>query len=280
MGYMKTNLILFIFALSTLMACGNNNHYAKEAEVCADATENETVEEELMDGPASPKDVPSALSNRKLIKNGSVQIEVLEANVDSIANNLNKLIVKYNGYKSSDVQSAWNYNSVAKIPSASFDRFVEELYTIGGKLIDKRITVQDMTEYYSDLESAIKSKEAALEQYRVLLKRANKISEIIEIQSKIDRIQEDIDRNAQAKMNIDKKVSYGELAITLVVSDHQAKNNYEKEEPSFWSKLWEAVSSGWELIQLIIIGLFYIWPILLIGGLLLFFYRKRKKNQK
>lgn len=274
---MKTNFILFVFTLFSLTACGNSPQGKCERVAAEESEVAEAEMEPTSSVENSPE--PSAPIDRKLVKKGDVRIEVLEANVDSVANNLNKLIVKYNGYKSSDVQSAWNYNSVAKIPTAYFDRFVEELNTIGGKMVNKRINVQDMTDYYSDLQSAIKSKEAALEQYRVLLKRANKISEIIEIQTKIDRIQEEIDRNTQTKLNIDKKVAYGELEITLVVSDHETKTIEDSNEPSFWSKIGDAVSGGWELIQLLVIGLLYIWPILLIGGAI-FFYRMKKKNPK
>lgn len=280
MKHLKFILITTIILLTT--ACGKSHDQAYTE---ADDEAMVECEEEapLTSGevPPPPPPAPALPTDRKLVTSGNVTFDVTQATVDSVSKKLNKLIAKYNGYKTEDSQHSWNYCSTAKIPAGNFYAFLDELNSIGGKMTHKTITVKDMTEHYSDIQSSIKSKEAALEQYRVLLKRANKISEIIEIQTKIDGIQEELDRHTQAKLNIDKMVAYSKLEIELRISDYSsADSDARKYEPSFGSRLADALSGSIDLIEAIIIAIFYIWPILIILGVIFYLIRKRRKNKQ
>ncbi len=274
---MKKILIAVVAALS-ISSCSRASQNAEPAATAGHA--QEYVEEEMIavsgtnSVPAPPADT------RKLIAKGNVEIKVKPENVDSIYDNINALIKKH-GYKSSEKQNEFRYSVSASIPSASFEDFTDALNKVGGKMSDKSINVQDVTDAYTDLISEIKSKEAALEQYRVLLKRANKISEIIEIQTKIDYIQNDIDVMNGRRINIDRKVAYSVVDIDLIiVKKEMAKDDDDDNTPSFGSELVDSLSDGWAIIKFLVVFLLRLWPFFIIGGIVYFFYKKRKGESK
>ena len=273
---MKKILIAVVAALS-ISSCSRASQNAEPAATAGQA--QEYVEEEMIavsgtnSVPAPPTDT------RKLIAKGNVEIKVKPENVDSIYDNINALIKKHNGYKSSEKQNEFRYSVSASIPSASFEDFTDALNKVGGKLSDKSINVQDVTDSYTDLVSEIKSKEAALEQYRVLLKRANKISEIIEIQSKIDYIQNDIDIMNGRRINIDRKVAYSVVDIDLIIVKKEMAKD-DDDTPSFGSELVDSLSDGLAIIKFLIVFLLRLWPFFIIGGAGYFFYKKRKEDSK
>ena len=275
---MKKILIAVVAALS-ISSCSRanrNTEPAASAEIAQEYLSEEIVEASS----ANSTPVPSA-DTRKLIAKGNVEIKVKPENVDSIYDNINALIKKHNGYKSSEKQNEFRYSVSASIPSASFEDFTDALNKVGGKMSDKSINVQDVTDAYTDLVSEIKSKEAALEQYRVLLKRANKISEIIEIQTKIDYIQNDIDVMNGRRINIDRKVAYSVVDIDLIiVKKEMTKDDDDDNTPSFGSELVDSLSDGWAIIKFLVVFLLRLWPFFIIGGIVYFFYKKRKGESK
>lgn len=270
---MKKILIAVVAALS-ISSCSRanrNTEPAASAEIAQEYLSEEIVEASS----ANSTPVPSA-DTRKLIAKGNVEIKVKPENVDSIYDNINALIKKHNGYKSSEKQNEFRYSVSASIPSASFEDFTDALNKVGGKMSDKSINVQDVTDAYTDLISEIKSKEAALEQYRVLLKRANKISEIIEIQTKIDYIQNDIDVMNGRRINIDRKVAYSVVDIDLIIVKKEMAKDDDDDTPSFGSELVDSLSDGWAIIKFLIVFLLRLWPFFIIGGAGYFFYKKRR----
>lgn len=274
---MKKILIAVVAALS-ISSCSRASQNAEPAATAGQA--QEYIEEEMIavsgtnSVPAPPADT------RKLIAKGNVEIKVKPENVDSIYDNINALIKKHNGYKSSEKQNEFHYSVSASIPSASFEDFTDALNKVGGKMSDKSINVQDVTDAYTDLISEIKSKEVALEQYRVLLKRANKISEIIEIQTKIDYIQNDIDVMNGRRINIDRKVAYSVVDIDLIIVKKEMAKDDDDDTPSFGSELVDSLSDGWAIIKFLVVFLLRLWPFFIIGGIVYFFYKKRKEDSK
>lgn len=274
---MKKILIAVVAALS-ISSC---SRASQNAEPAATAGQSQEYVEEEMIAVSGTNSVPAPPADtRKLIAKGNVEIKVKPENVDSIYDNINALIKKHNGYKSSEKQNEFRYSVSASIPSASFEDFTDALNKVGGKMSDKSINVQDVTDAYTDLISEIKSKEAALEQYRVLLKRANKISEIIEIQTKIDYIQNDIDVMNGRRINIDRKVAYSVVDIDLIIVKKEMAKDDDDDTPSFGSELVDSLSDGWAIIKFLIVFLLRLWPFFIIGGAGYFFYKKRKEDSK
>lgn len=268
-------LSVIVLAMLSIVSCGNATRSQGMDEAAVSVEDAEVEECSPVTQQSESPLPPSPAEQRKLIATGNVDFKVSNEIVDSVYNNINILIDKFKGYKSSESKNDYSVNISASIPSASFNEFVEGLNNVGGKMTDKSLSVEDVTNSYKDIVSAIKSKEAALEQYRVLLKRAAKISDIIEIQTKIDQIQRDLDRINTARIGMDQKIAYSTVKIHLNITN----TNIDKDdEPSFFSKLGEAIGDGWDAVKWCILLLFRLWPFVLIGAAVYYFIRKRRNK--
>lgn len=262
---MKKTLLL-ILSLFSLIACSNNSsrEVAVAIEECAEMEPNRTEE--------NTDQLPS---ERKLIAQGEIDIDVKKKDADSIFSNINKLVSHYKGYKSKEEQTSYRQTIVANIPSGSFYEFTDAIGKVGGTMTLKDITVKDKTDEYYDVKGRIQSKEVAMQQYHELMKKATKMSDIIEPQNSINTLQEQIDRLNGNRAQIEKKSAFSEVTIVLHITDTDSP---KANEQSFGSEIIEALSNGLSLIKYLILGLLHIWPLLIIAGGVLY-YLKRKKNK-
>ncbi|WP_300689187.1 DUF4349 domain-containing protein [Chryseobacterium sp.] len=64
-------------------------------------------------------------------------------------------------------------------------------------------------------------------------------------------------------------------SININIAD---KTDAEKEPKTFGGKSLAAIGSGWDVITSIFIFILPLWPLVLIGGIIYYFYKKRNKN--
>ena len=102
----------------------------------------------------------------------------------------------------------------------------------------------------------------------------------IEIQTKIDYIQNDIDVMNGRRINIDRKVAYSVVDIDLIIVKKEMAKDDDDDTPSFGSELVDSLSDGWAIIKFLIVFLLRLWPFFIIGGAGYFFYKKRKEDSK
>ena len=180
-------------------------------------------------------------------------------------------------YASAGTQS---YNIKLRVPSASLDSFLSGMHGINGTITEKSVSVNDRTAEYRDNESRRKTQEAMLERYRTMLRNTTNISDMLEVQSRIDQIQMETDR-VQGRMNvIDHNVSY---SLVYIIIDQERKEEpiqtVEEEKPSFWKDMGEAFCTGWDIIKAIVLGIITIWPLWILVGVIVYIWRKKRKNK-
>lgn len=95
---MNKLFIAVVTALS-LSSCSKASQHLEPA-ASAEAAQ-EYITEEMVAVSSTNSNPASPTDTRKLIAKGNVDIKVKPENVDSIYDNINALIRKYNGYKSS-----------------------------------------------------------------------------------------------------------------------------------------------------------------------------------
>lgn len=105
--------------------------------------------------------------------------------------------------------------------------------------------------------------------YVELLKKSNKISDLLEIENKLSQIETSIDSTQEQLNYLQNQVDYSLLNI----------NFYTKKETrtsgnSFFGKLGNALSDGWQGLISFFLGVLTVWPFLVIA-LILFFPLRR-----
>jgi Domain of unknown function (DUF4349) len=278
--------ILFsLLVLISLVGCKQN------AEVSGEVVTEETVAVSEVNLPPKEKydtsesivvsDVKEILAEPavtpKIIKNCNLRFETsdLEATFNQIA----KTVAKNKANIQNDTQGT-EYNNVfrsvvVRVPSENFEALLADV-SQGVSYFDlKEISSDDVTEEYIDIDARLKTKKVLETRYFELLKKASKISEIIEIEKQLSAIREEIESKEGQLKYLQNKVSMSTVTI------HFYKTTAQKSGAtvSFGTKIINAIVSGFNGISSFFIWLIEIWPFMLILVAIIYFIRKKFKKK-
>lgn len=256
------------------------------------ATDKVVAEEEAMysndalQAPqAAPEAAPTESSNastaipidQKIIKNGNLRFET--ADMNKTAAKIYAALKTVNGYVQLDSETK-GYNEITRnivirVPNQNFEKLVNNVTQGISYFDEKQITSEDVTEQYIDLEARLKSKKELEARYIDLLRKANKVSDIIEVEQQINVIREEIE-SKQGQLNYMKsRVSMSTLNITFYKPTAESGITV-----SYGDKIVNALKGSVSWIPGFFIGLIYIWPLFLIVGLAWYFIRKKLNKSK
>jgi hypothetical protein len=215
---------------------------------------------------------------QKIIKSGDLRFET--SNMEETNTAILQLVKKYKAVVQSDSEDKNDYTLsrylTLRIPNQYFDSFIKDLAS-GIEYFDrKNISIEDVTEEYIDVASRVKTKKALEERYIELLKKATKVSEMLEIERELATIREEIEAKEGRLKYIQNKVSMSTISIEFYKStEHKAGATI-----SFGTKFVNAIKSGFNGISTFFIWLIEVWPFILILVALIYFIRKRFKKKR
>jgi len=194
----------------------------------------------------------------KIIKNGSMKFEVSE--LEKSKNKVDTILQISKGYYENEQFNSYgnriSYSLQLRIPSSKFDTLISVIESGIGELKSKNIKAKDVTEEYVDLNIRLENNFAYLNQYKEILKKAKSVKEILEVQEKIRRIEEEINSKEGRLKYLDDKVKFSTLNLEL--TELIASNITKK--PNFGTRLANAFNNGIQGFLSFIIGLVNLWP--------------------
>lgn len=160
----------------------------------------------------------SATINRKIVKTATLGIKT--KSYDTFMNGVMQKIEQLGGYVEQsqeynyDNASNRNANIDVKIPADKLEEFIEELALIG-TITSKTIASDDITDSYIDVESRIKALETEEETLLGILKKAEKLSDVIELQQRLSTVRADLERIKAQKESYDGMVAYSKVTLDI-----------------------------------------------------------------
>lgn len=213
----------------------------------------------------------------KIIKNGDLRFETDD--LEKTYNQIQSLIKKYQATVQNDSESK-DYNALTKdlvirVPSQNFDAFIQGIST-GVPYFDRKdISSQDVTEEYIDVSSRIKTKKVLESRYLELLKKANKVSEMMEVEKQLSTIREEIEAKEGRLKYLKNRVAMS----TINISFYKTLAQESGATVSYGTKIGNAIKSGFNGISSFFIWLIEVWPFILILVALIYLIRKRFKKK-
>lgn len=282
-GIMKKLPLLAVVTMF-FISCGSGASHNMTADEAAgyvstpQAVEAESVEFPVGDGGAA--DCRAVSPEKKIIREGRMGIRV-----DDLAQSkasLDSSVARYGAYYGNesfnDYHATREYDLTIRIPAGNYERFIAAVESGGGEVTYKSIDTRDVSEQYYDLETRLANKRSYLERYRELLKRAATIKDILEVESHIRVLEEEIESTEGRLRLMGNQVEYSTLRLNIV----QEKDEIPLLRNGFGKRLGNAFSAGWSGFVSFVVALFYIWPlwlILITGGVIVFCrVRKRRKT--
>lgn len=211
-----------------------------------------------------------AMMPTKVIKQGSFIIETKD--LTGAKSKVDSTLKNCGGYTENEEyvngMTSWksytdnaNYTLKVRVPAKNFDLFINALGSVGGDIVNKNITITDVSKKYVNLESAKKSKDAEIESYRELLKQAKSVSDIIAVKKQLDELQEVANSTGQELKDLNKDIEFSSIEILLV----------KPQSSHFWSSIGDSLSQGLVFVTVLL-------PLILFGLIIYFLVRYIKRK--
>jgi len=223
----------------------------------------------------SPPDIQLEQGS-KLIKTGNLSFEV--SSIDKSKSSIDSLLKVYKAYYQKEELQSYgnrnNYSLLIRVPNKNFETLLSQLENGIGTMNSKDIYTNDVTEEYVDLNIRLQNNLAYLDQYKVILKKAKTIEEILNVQEKIRRIEEEIESKQGRIKYLDNKVSLS----TLQVEISELLNSQLANHPSYLTKIQNAFITGIQSISSFLVYVVSIWPFIILG-FIIFLLRHKIGNK-
>ena len=191
-------------------------------------------------------------AGRKIIKNGDLSIQTRE--FDEFLTNLNRSILAVGGYVESSSINGNSYNKnrmrsadvTARVPAEQLDAFCDQVSELGN-VTYKNLYTRDVTLTYVDLESHVKALRTEQETLMELLRKAEKVEDIILIQNRLSDVLYEIESYESTLRTFDDQIAYS--SVHLSIQEVQRETTVEKETAGQeiarrFKENWEDVKDG------------------------------------
>jgi cbb3-type cytochrome oxidase subunit 3 len=226
---------------------------------------------------AVPTIVSGSGIETRIIKTAYITIEVTD--VTGSVDLLKNLVTAKGGYLSSSSVSE-GYNGrlsgtvVLRIPQAEFENTLAGVKAVGTV---KSVSTQgeDVTEEYVDIQAQKTSYQNQLAQYNEIMKKAVKVSDVIEIQQQIDRVQTELNRLEGRLKYLNSRIDMSTITVTVQEPEPVGGETGH----NFVTTINEGIAGFIGMIDFIIIVFLTLLPLMILSAIGYWIYRWRKKNQ-
>lgn len=290
---MKANLICFAFLISILLFSCQHRSDQKAENTTQDISlsgEKAKTEEQQIPVPttatepalydSAPTVIKPVMTNvdwdKKIVKTASVKLEVKKFKYYN--EGLHKKIKQYGAYIAGEDDFFSEEKSemvlTIKVPVQQFESLMNELGGTDIKVIERSIKTEDVTGQLVDTKSRLEAKKQMRLKYLEFLKQSKNMAEVLQVQEEINSIQEEIESAEGRIQFLSNQAAYS--TINLIFYEPLLVFKPENENPSFFTSAAEGFKTGADFIKNLVLGLITIWPLILIGFIGMFLWRRNK----
>ncbi|GAA5039315.1 hypothetical protein GCM10011506_38360 [Marivirga lumbricoides] len=225
--------------------------------------------------PIPEQDADEDVVERKLIKEGHITFETQD--LTNARKNIFTVVSKYKAYVSSDQEYKYpgrkSNTLVIRVPADNFDNLLKDATEGVERFESREINVNDVTEEFLDISARLKTKKELENRFLELLKKANTVTEIVEIEKQIAQLRSEIESVEGRLKYLENRVAFSTLTMTFYQS--------LPEQTEFGQKFENGFKNGWDNLVWFFVLMINIWPfIIILLGLFIGvrIYRKRRKK--
>lgn len=263
--------IFLAFCLPFLMAnCsgGSKQEFSTESVTSAPMYDAKVA---ATDGSVAPGGETKTIE-RKLIVMGNVRFRT--GDLKKTQTEVLTLVEKYKGYIASQNESNSEYSLEqtieVRIPSKDFTPFLAELSKSVDQFDNKNINTQDVTEEFIDVEARLKTKKELEVRYQEILRKANSVKDIMEVEAQLNGIRAEIESIEGRLKYLNNQTAYSTLTINYYKVSTQMHG--------FGFRFVEEFKQGWNAFISFLLTIVRLWPFLFIVLPFILFVRNRWKK--
>jgi anti-sigma factor RsiW len=193
-----------------------------QAEMAAKETGSETEAMNYVAEASSAETPAPALANRKLIRNATVELEIVSFDdavqkITAFANEERGYVATTNSEKQANGKLRGQV--VVKVLPENLDRFVQKLRGLG-ELKNQTLGTEDVTKAYFDTDARLKNAHVMEQRLIDMLKtKTGKVSDLLQVEKELGRVREEIEKMQGELKYWDSQVQFATVTISLAEKD-------------------------------------------------------------
>lgn len=176
----------------------------------------------------------------KIIRNVNLTVETKK--FDSLIKTIDEQIKSLDGYVEKSKIAGQSYDSndsrsasiVARIPKASLDQFVNKVDT-SANIVSRNENTENVTTNYIDIESRKKALEIEQERLFAILEKAEKLENIITLESRLSDIRYELQNYETQLRTYDNQVEYS--TVRMDINEVERITPVKKVKKTVWNRI-------------------------------------------
>lgn len=170
--------------------------------------------------------------DRKILRNADLTLEVsapqdTQRKIGSIAESMGGFVVTSESKQRQTAEGATHeleVNLVIRVPAAQFGPALDQIRSTANRVVQEKITGQDVTEEFIDLEAHLKTQKALESQFLDIMKQAHKVEDALEVQRQIAGVRSEIEKLEGRKRFLENRASLSTITVSLQTATAIAVN--------------------------------------------------------
>ena len=240
---------------------------------CQENTERELISNSVASAPEMYKQSDAPMEGAYDVKRLDVQLVVddLQAAEGWVKEKTKSLEGKVTSQTHFNELQSRSSQLLVQIPVKQLDAWMAALEGHEGWQVNgKQWSATSIKQQYVDHAQRLKTRQALEQRYTALLQQAKSMSDVLAIEEKLLNLRSEIEWMQTEKGQMDTQIEYAECSIRL------------EERLSAWKRLSLQSAAqfreGWHVFVSLLLFLIRMWPLLVLGAVGIWLWRKRKAN--
>ena len=234
----------------------------------------------------------SAAAARKIIRNADLTMEVssttdTQHRIASIAESHGGFVVTSEAKQRESTEPAkrtLDIRLVVRIPENRFGSALDQIRGLTTDLTEEKVSGQDVTEEFIDLEARIRTQKALEAQFLQIMRQTGKIVDALEVQRQIAEVRSDIERLEGRKRFLENRSALSTITVNIMAPKAVVVVPTTGFKASVRDAVSESIDVGSEIVLFFVRFLIVMIPIslfvLLPGGLIVRYFIRRAKRMR
>ncbi|MGW8121021.1 DUF4349 domain-containing protein [Roseivirga echinicomitans] len=278
--------LFILMSILILSSCGpNNNGYNEQALIDLEsddvgyAPRNESMKlsADSYSGRAmATSNFAEQDQTSKIITTANLNMEVvsLEKFEASLSELLSKHKANISNQSRNDSDRRLEANFTIRVPQDQFNSLFDGLKPFAKKVEHQSLNQQDVTEQFIDVETRLKNRKALEARYLELLKKANNVNDMLNIERQLNQVRTEIESQEGRLKYLSNQVDMS----TIQLNAYEVKPYvFEPEsQDNFGQRILKSLANGWASLINGVMWVIGLWPLILVIGLIILVVKKRK----
>lgn len=240
----------------------------------------ETGVRQGMEGASLAQMAPAYDSGSQVItKESSMTIKVQEGTLQTKFDEMRQMLSS-NGAEVSNIQyyelsDRKEYRLTVKVSPTRFDSINEQLKAVG-EVKDISVSLEDVTQQYTDLDTRIKNREVELERLYALYNQTSNISDLLDVEREITRVETELELLKQQKQYLISRIERSSISI-VIYEDKPATSQLSISLEGLGTLFFSALAAA---ITVIVAVAGFVLPIAVVIAVIWLLYRKLKGGKE